>query len=137
MRARATRFVKLWIDLFDKHELLDRASAISFAVLKALVPLTLLGLAMLGEVGQRHAWKGRYPLSLGLAAAIAICVIGATLAVFAASALASHGALEVVVALGRWLVAIVLLGLAVALLVRYAPVEPRSTSWITGGSVLV
>src|SRR3954454_22940148 len=57
MRARAKRFVKLWIDLFNKHELLDRASGISFAVMKALVPLTLLGLAMLGAVGQRHVWK--------------------------------------------------------------------------------
>src|SRR3954471_9480630 len=57
MRARATRFVKLWIDLFNEHELLDRASAISFAVLKALVPLTLLGLAVLGAVGQHHVWK--------------------------------------------------------------------------------
>ena len=57
MAARAKRFVKLWIDLFDRHELLDRASAISFAVLKALVPLTLLGLALLGAVGQRHVWK--------------------------------------------------------------------------------
>src|SRR4051812_41695675 len=165
MRARAKRFVKLWIDLFNEHELLDRASAISFAVLKALVPLTLLGLAVLGAVGQRHvwketllpglkphvqpatahaldvavekifstnpagliafasivalwyisgsvrgvmtatnciyeadetrSWKARYPLSLGLAGAIAVCVIGAALAVLAAPALASHGALQV------------------------------------------
>lgn len=207
MRARAKRFVKLWIDLFNEHELLDRASAISFAVLKALVPLTLLGLAVLGAVGQRHVWKEtvfpalrphvqpatgraidaavekifstdstglivfasivalwyisgsvrgvmtatnciyeceetrswkvRYPLSLALAAAIAVCVVGSVLAVLAAPSLATHGALQVVVAIGRWVVAIVLLGLAVALLVRYAPVEARSTSWITGGSVLV
>ncbi len=207
MAARLKRFVKLWVDLFNEHELLDHASAISFAVLKALVPLTLLGLAVLGAVGQRHvwqetllpglrphvqpptaraldvavekifstnsvglivfasivalwyisgsvrgvmtatnciyerdetrSWKVRYPLSLGLAAAIAVCVVGAALAVLAAPALASHGALEVVVAIGRWLVAVVLLGVAVALLVRYAPVEHRSTGWVSGGSVLV
>src|SRR5690349_16530882 len=52
MTARAKRFVKLWVDLFNDHELLDHASAISFAVLKALVPLTLLGIA-----GQRHVWR--------------------------------------------------------------------------------
>jgi membrane protein len=207
MPARLKRFVKLWVDLFNKHELLDRASGISFAVLKALVPLTLLGLAVLGAVGQRHVWKEtmfpalkphvqpataravdaavekifstnstglivfasivalwyisgsvrgvmtatngiyeceetrswkvRYPLSLGLAAAIAICVISAALAVLAAPALVSHGALEVVVAIGRWPVAIALLAVAVALLVRYAPVEPRPGAWVTGGSVLV
>ena len=207
MRDRAKRFVKLWTDLFNEHELLDHASSISFAVLKALVPLTLLGLAVLGAVGQRHVWKEtmfpalrphvqpataraidaavekifstdstglivfasivalwyisgsvrgvmtatnciyeceetrswkvRYPLSLALAAAIAVCVVGSALAVLAAPALATHGALEVVVAIGRWLVAIVLLGLAVALLVRYAPVEARSKTWVSGGSVLV
>jgi membrane protein len=207
VRARLKRFVKLWVDLFNEHELLDHASGMSFAVLKALVPLTLLGLAVLGAVGQRHAWKEtifpriqshvqpatahaidtaaekifstdstglivfasivalwyisgsvrgvmtatnaiyeceetrswkvRYPLSLGLAAAIAVCVIGGVLAVLAAPALASHGVLEVVVAIGRWLVAVLLLGLAVALLVRYAPVEPRPNAWVSGGSVLV
>lgn len=207
MAARAKRFVKLWIDLFDRHELLDRASSISFAVLKALVPLTLLGLALLGAVGQRHVWKDmmfpalkshvqpatgraidtavekifstdstglivfaslmalwyisgsvrgvmtatntiyeceetrswkvRYPLSIGLAAGIAVCVIGAALAVLAAPALVSSGALEVVVAIGRWLVAVVLLAVAVGLLVRYAPIEPRSKAWVSGGSILV
>jgi membrane protein len=207
MNARLKRFVKLWIDLFNKHELLDRASGISFAVLKALVPLTLLGLAVLGAVGQRHVWKNtmfpalkphvqpatahaidtavekifstdsaglivfasivalwyisgsvrgvmtatnriyecdetrswkvRYPLSIGLAAAIALCVIGAALAVLAGPALVSSGALEVVVAIGRWLVAVVLLAIAVGLLVRYAPVEPRSKTWVSGGSILV
>jgi membrane protein len=207
MTARLKRFVKLWIDLFNKHELLDRASGISFAVMKALVPLTLLGLAMLGAVGQRHVWKEtmfpalkphvqpataraidtavekifstdaagliafasivalwyisgsvrgvmtatnriyecdetrswkvRYPLSIGLAAAIAVCVIGAALAVLAGPALVSGGALEVVVAIGRWLIAVVLLALAVGLLVRYAPVEPRPNAWISGGSILV
>jgi uncharacterized BrkB/YihY/UPF0761 family membrane protein len=57
VKTRLKRFVKLWVDLFSEHELLDHASAIAFAVLKALVPLTLLGLAVLGVVGQRHVWK--------------------------------------------------------------------------------
>lgn len=207
MTTRAKRFVKLWVDLFNKHELLDHASSISFAVLKALVPLTLLGLALLGAVGQRHVWKEtmfpalrshvqpatghaidaavekilstdstglivfaslmalwyisgsvrgvmtatntiyeceetrswkvRYPLSIGLAAAIATCVIGAALSVLAAPALVSSGALEVGVAVGRWLVAVVLLVVAVGLLMRFAPVEPRSNGWVSGGSILV
>ncbi|HZE29157.1 MAG TPA: YihY/virulence factor BrkB family protein [Gaiellaceae bacterium] len=207
MTARAKRFVKLWVDLFNEHQLLDRASAISFAVLKALVPLTLLGLALLGAVGQRHVWKDtmfpalkphvqpataraidtavekifstsptgliafasivalwyisgsvrgvmtaingiyeceetrswkvRYPLSIGLAAAIAFCVIGSALAVLAGPAIFSSGAVGVVVEIGRWLVAAMLLAVAVGLLVRYAPVEPRSTAWVSGGSILV
>jgi membrane protein len=205
--ARLKRLVKLWVDLFDEHALLDHASAMAFAVLKALVPLTLLGLALLGALGQRHvwnqtvvpgmkshvqpatlhaidsaaqrifssdsiglivfasivalwyisgsvravmsstnviygsketrSWKVRFPLSFALAAVVAVCVIGAALAVLAAPALARHGALQVVVAIGRWLVAVVLLGVAVAVLVRFAPVATRSKTWVSGGSVLV
>lgn len=207
MTARAKRFVKLWVDLFNEHKLLDHASSISFAVLKALVPLTLLGIAVLGVAGQRHvwrntifpglkphvqpatakaidtavekifsqdsigllvfasilalwyisgsvrgvmgatntiyeceetrSWKVRYPLSIGLAAGIAACLIGSTLAVLAGPALFSSGVLGVAVDIGRWLVAVVLLTVAVTLLFRYAPVEPRARGWISGGSILV
>lgn len=57
MKERLKRFVKLWVELFSRHELLDHASAIAFAVLKALVPLTLLGVALLGALGQEKVWK--------------------------------------------------------------------------------
>src|SRR5262245_46304155 len=146
----------------------------AFAVLKALVPLTLLGL--LGAVGQQRVWKEtiypsiqshvqpatahaidvaaekifstsstglivfaslltlwyvsgsvrgvmssmntvygceetrsskqRYPTSIGLAAAITLCVVVAILVVLVAPALARHGTLQVVVAIGRWVVAL-------------------------------
>jgi uncharacterized BrkB/YihY/UPF0761 family membrane protein len=55
VRQRLNRFVKLWVDLFSRHLLLDHASAIAFQVLKALVPLTLLGIALLGVLGQRSS----------------------------------------------------------------------------------
>jgi membrane protein len=207
VKTRMRKLVKLWVGLFAKHELLDHASSISFAVLKALVPLTLLGLAILGAVGDRHvwqktllpglrphvqpatahaidvavqkifstdtagliafaailalwyvsgsvrgvmsatnaiygceetrSWKTRFPISFALAAAILVCVVGAVLAVLAAPALVRDGALEVVIALGRWVVAVVLLWLAVALLVRFTPVKPRENTWVSGGSILV
>jgi len=205
--VRLKRFVKLWVDLFAKHELLDHASSIAFAVLKALVPLTLLGLALLGAVGEQRvweqtifpiiqahvqaataraidvaagkifstnsaglivfaslltlwyvsgsvrgvmsstntiygceetrSWKQRYPTSLGLAAAITLCLVGAILVVLVAPTLARHGALQVVVGIGRWVVAIGLLALAIGLLMRFAPVEPRPNTWVSGGSILV
>jgi membrane protein len=204
---RLRKFVKLWVDLFAKHELLDHASAVAFAVLKALVPLTLLGLALLGALGQErvwrdtlapgiephvqpatfHAidvavqkvfstgatsliafasvlaawylsgsvrgvmtgmnqiyeceesrpWKVRYAISTALGAAIAVCVIGALLSVLAAPDLARHGALQVVVSIARWPVALALLGLAVGLLMRFAPVEPRTKRWASVGSLMV
>jgi membrane protein len=204
---RLRTFVKLWVDLFAKHALLDHASAMAFAVLKALIPLTLLGLALLGALGQErvwtntlapgiepdvqpatfHAidvavqqifstgaasliafasvlgawylsgsvrgvmtgmnqiyeceetrpWKVRYAISFALGLAIAVCVIGALLAVLAGPALARDGALQVVVGVGRWLVGLALLGLAVGLLMRFAPAEPRAKRWASAGSLMV
>src|SRR5437762_14229058 len=57
MKARLRRFVRIWIDLFSKHALLDHASSVAFQVLKSLIPLTLLGLAILGATGQEHVWR--------------------------------------------------------------------------------
>jgi membrane protein len=205
--ARLKQFVKLWVDLFNEHLLLDHASAIAFNVLKAIVPLTLLGIALLGAVGQQQVWTDtlypaikpqvqpatarainsavekifttdsagliafaslmvvwyvsgsvravmgslndiyeteekrpftrRYPVSFGLAVAIAICVVGSIVIVAAAPSLAPHGAVGVVVSIGRWLVAIALLSLAVALLVQFAPAERHAKRWASAGSVLV
>jgi membrane protein len=205
--TRLRKLVRLWAGLFSRHALLDHASAIAFDVLKALVPLTLLGLALLGALGQEHVWKDtllpeiqqhvqpatahaldvaverifstgsagliafasllalwyisgsvrgvmtainqvydcretrswkvRYAISLALAGAITVCVVGAVVAVLAGPSWARDGTLAVVVDIGRWFVAVVLLALAVGLLMRFAPVEPRSNTWISGGSVLV
>lgn len=207
MKTRLKRFVQLWVDLFAQHKLLDHAGAMAFAVLKALVPLTLLAFAVLGDSGQAHAWKDtilpklqghvqpttlhaidaavqrifaqnstglivlaslmtlwyvsgsvravmgatndvygvdeprplkvRYPVSIALAAAITFCVVGALLVVLVGPALARHGALEVVVAIGRWVVAVLLLALAVGLLMRFAPAEPRPYAWVSGGCLIV
>jgi membrane protein len=57
VKERLKRFVGLWVDLFARHQLLDHAGSIAFAVLKALVPLTLLGLALLGALGQQKVWS--------------------------------------------------------------------------------
>jgi membrane protein len=207
MKERLKRFVKLWVDLFARHQLLDHASAIAFAVLKALVPLTLLGLALLGALGQEKVWNDtlyprlkdhiepttahaidaavqriftqnsaglialasvlvvwyvsgavraamgainqiyeadekrpwttRFPISFGLAVSIAVCIVGALVVVTAGSALASGGFAAVAVAIGRYLLAVILLALAVALLVRYAPIERRAKRWASAGSALV
>jgi membrane protein len=40
-----------------QHELLTYASAIAFQVVKSLIPLVLLGLAVLGAVGRRDMWS--------------------------------------------------------------------------------
>lgn len=56
LTGRAREFVRIWVDLFARHELLSYASAIAFQVLKSLVPLTLLGIALLGAIGRDDIW---------------------------------------------------------------------------------
>ena len=82
------------------------------------------------EHDETRSWKVRYPLSLALAAAILFCVVGATLAVLAAPALASHGVFQVVVAIGRWLVAVCCWGSRS----RCSSAMPRSSRGRTRGS---
>lgn len=205
MYARLRRFVRLWIDLFAKHELLDHAGAIAFQVLKSLIPLTLLGLAILGATGQEHVWREtiapaikphlqrptfhaidygvekifttssagliafasflslwyisgavraviggmnqiyetdderrwpvRYGISFALAAGIAVGVIGALLTTVALGHVT--GTLEVVAQVGRWILALALLGIALGLLVRFGPAKHRSKKWISAGTILV
>ena len=48
--------VELLRERFAEHELLTYASALAFQVLKSLIPLSLLGLALLGAVGRRDVW---------------------------------------------------------------------------------
>ena len=53
---RARGAVELLRERFAKHELLTYASALAFQVLKSLIPLSLLGIALLGAVGRRDVW---------------------------------------------------------------------------------
>ena len=76
-------------------------------------------------------------VSFGLALAIAVGLVGSLLVVLVAPAVAQHGVAGVAVSIGRWLVAIALLALAVAVLVRFAPAERRAKKWASAGSILV
>lgn len=198
---------RVWVDLFAEHDLLTYATAIAFRLLIALVPLTLLSLALLGSFGQEHVWNDtlgpavagkvtppvyagidgtvqkifqtpgaaliaigvvlsiwdvsggvrasmgalnrvyetdekrptalRFGVSIGIGIAVIVLVVGALLVVVAAPNLASHGALHWPLAVLRWPVAAVLLGTAIALLVRFGPSEHPRARWATAGGALV
>lgn len=191
---------------FRAHDLFAYGSAIAFRARVALVPLTLLGLALLGAFGLKEVWtdtiapaiQGRVTppvygaidysvdriLSSGTAGLIAFavalllwdlfwavsavvvalnrihdvkdarsvrrraltrlwlalvvgcCLVGAALVVLVAPK-AAGGAADVVIGLGRWVIAVTLLGLAVGLLVRYAPAERPRARWASAGSLLI
>ena len=50
--------VRLWVDLFDRHNLLTYASAIALRTFIAAVACTLFALGILGAAHQRRLWQG-------------------------------------------------------------------------------
>lgn len=204
--ARLRDLARLVAGSAREHNLLTYASAISFRSLVALVPLVLLGLALLPVLGLEDVWyetlapaiEGRvtlpvfgavdstvqrifesgtaglvtfasalvvwdmvwavgavmsalnrihdveerrsFPRVLAVRVALAVAVIlgliGAVL-VLAVAPVVSGGALDVLLGMGRWVVAVTLLGLAVGLLMRYAPAERPDVAWASAGSVFV
>jgi membrane protein len=195
------------LDAAARHRLLTYSSAVAFRGLVALIPLTLLGFALLGAFGLEDVWRdslasrieGRvsppvfagidysvekifssgaggliafgallalWDLALAvrtimealneihdveegrslrrraatavlLAAVIGICFVGAVLVIAAGPRLADAGALDVGLSVARWAVGISLLGLAIGLLVRYAPAQRPEAAWASAGTILV
>jgi membrane protein len=82
----------------------------------------------------RPTWL-RFAVSFALAIVIGACVLGAALAVTLAKQLG--GSLHLLVGLGRWTLAVVLLAAAVALLVRFAPAERRAKGYVSLGTVVI
>lgn len=183
------------------HRLPTHAAAIAFRVLVALVPLVLLGTALLGTLGLEDVWRDTIAPSLrdrlqaptfvaidfavteifaspsgtllalatglllwelsrgvravsvalneihgveehrpwptvlwvtaGLAVAVGLCLIGAVLAMVVG------GRAGLLLAVLRFPVAILLLGLAVGLLLRYAPAERPEPRWASAGSAAI
>jgi membrane protein len=84
------------------------------------------------DTEEERSLGARFGISILLGVAIGACLIGSILVV----TLASHlgGSLHVLVDIGRWILVVALLGIAVELLVRFAPAEPRPKKWVTLGS---
>jgi membrane protein len=205
-RIRAA--VDLWVDCFNRHEILTNASAIALRALVSLIPLTLLGFALLGAFGLEDVWRDqlapavkhhfthttynainagvlkifaqqsaglivfagllaiwnvssvvracmgaldhiyeqeetrstwhRFGLSIGLGIGITLCVAGAVLAVTAGRSIGgSDSVLDALLLIVRWGLAIGALGLAVGLLVHFAPTKRRAERWVGLGTIFV
>lgn len=208
MTRRIRSAVDLWVDCFNRHQILDHASAVALRGLIALIPLTLLGLALLGAFGLEDVWREqlapplqhhlthstyqainagalkifhqqsagliafagllaiwnvstmvracmtglnaiyeqketrstwhRFGLSIGLGIAITLCVVGSVLAVTAGRHIGgSDGVVDALLLIVRWAFAIGALGVAVGLLVHFAPTERRAERWVGLGTIFV
>ena len=120
----------------------DTAGLIAFASILAVwqfsgaVRAAMDGLSHIYEEQEtRPAWR-RFLISFGLAIVIIVALLGAILLVIAAGG-AVNGAFEIPFAIVRWLGAIVLVGVAFGLLVRYGPEHRRAKRWTSVGAGLL
>jgi membrane protein len=79
-------------------------------------------------VDESRAWWLRFPISMAVAVAVSACVLGAIGLLVGVRGLWAAAA---------WPAAVVLLGLAVATLVRWAPVREQPARWVSAGAALV
>jgi membrane protein len=194
------------LDSAKAHRLTTHAAAVAFRVLVALVPLLLLGIAMLGVLGLEDVWtdsiapalqerltspvfvavdysvdeilagpklglvtlafvlllwetsravravtlalneihdvdEHRSRIRLGLLtfvlALVASGLVVTSALVVVAAPRAAGGVLGALLSLARWPAAVLLLGVAVAMLLRYAPAEHPEPRWASAGSAAI
>jgi membrane protein len=111
------------------------ASALVIWYLAVSISGVMRALNHVHEVEERRPLLRRASVAVALAAVVGVCVIGAILLLV--STPQAEGAVEVVLGIGRWLLLLGLLMLAVGLLVRFAPAEKPEARWASAGSVLV
>jgi membrane protein len=143
IEGRVTEPVFAAID-FSVERLLESESVglIAFSFVFALWYLTLSvravveALNAIHDVNDHRPFVRRLVITVGLAVAVGACVV-ATVLVLAFAPAISGGALDTLFSVGRWIVAALLLALAVGLLMRYAPAERPEKRWASAGSLLV
>ena len=142
IRAQVTPPVFSGIE-FSVDEIFSSSPAALIAVAAVLllwdmawaVTTTMEALNAVHDVDDPRPWWRRYLVALVLASAVIACVVGAVLVVIVGPR--GGGVLDVVLGIGRWPAAVVLLGVAVGLLLRYGPAEHPQPRWASVGSVLV
>jgi membrane protein len=99
------------------------------------VSAIMAALNQVHDVEEQRSTGRRAATAAGLAVAVAVCVLGAVLVVTVGPR--AGGSFHVLLGIGRWIAAPLLLALAVGLLVRLAPAERPEASWASAGSLLV
>ena len=142
IEPRVTEPVFRAID-YSAHRILSSGTAGLILFASALVVWDLAigvtaimdALNRIHDVEEKRSRLRRAVLAVLLAVAVAVCVLGAVLVLTVAPR--AGGALHVLLGIGRWIVAPLLLALAVGLLVHLAPAERPEPRWASVASVLV
>ena len=112
------------------------AGALALWHLTMAVRVVTVALNKIHGEEESRPFARRIAISIGLAVASAVCLVGSVLVLLAAPRLAG-GVLDYLLATGRWAAAVALLTLAVGLVVRYAPSEQPQPRWASAGSALI
>ena len=118
------------------------AALIAFAAALALydamwgVRAVMEALNTIHDVEDQRRWWHRTLLALTLGAVCGTILVGVALIVIAAPR-AAEGAVEAGLSVTAWVAAAVLFGVAVGLLVRYAPAERPDIGWASVGSATI
>jgi membrane protein len=119
------------------------AGLIAFASLLLLwelsraVRVIMIAFNEIHEVEEHRSWRQLLAVTLALAVAIGLALVASMLVVTVLPRLVGGGLAEAGLTVAAWVVAVLLLGLATGLLVRYAPSEQPQPRWATIGSALV
>jgi membrane protein len=143
LQDRVTRPVFQAIDysvtqIFESTE----GGLIAFAALLLLwqlfrgVRAATVALNEIHDVEETRSGRRQLVTAIALAFAVGACLIACTLVMVVAPRI-QRGALDVVLSIVRWPVAIAILGLCVGLLVRYAPAERPDVRWASIGSAVI
>ena len=125
----------------DKIFSSSSAGLIVFAAALAIWDLSLGMSAVMRALNHVHDVEERRPLlrraavAVALALGVGVCVVGGVLLLVVAPR--ANGALHVLFGVLRWLVAPLILGVAVGLLVRFAPAQKTDVRCASAGSILV
>jgi membrane protein len=116
--------------------LIALAVVVTVWMMAGVVRVTSYAVDRIYETKENRPWHVRTVVQLVLGIVLTVAVTGAILLATAAKG-AVHGALGIPFGILRWLLAILLIGGAFGLLVRYAPAKPRAKRWASGGAALV
>jgi membrane protein len=119
----------------DSMGLIVFASLLAIWEVSGAVRACMGALTRIYDGKEGRPWWVRFPISFGLAIALIAALLGAILLVVAVRG--PSGSAIVPFELFRWLAAVVLVGLAFGLLVRFAPAERRAKRWASVGATLV
>jgi membrane protein len=144
IQERATAPVFTAIDFsVDRIFASSSAGLIAFASLLLLwelsraVRVIMVAFNEIHEVEEHRSWRRLLAATVGLAIAIGLALVASMLVVTVVPRLVEDGLVHAALTVAAWAVAVLLLGLAVGLLVRYAPAERPQPRWATIGSALI